>query len=48
MTKLMKYYLLPALIVMIIAAIAVNVYYHLVKKPIRGEAVIIEKQLPQP
>ncbi len=48
MTKVMKYYLLPALIVLSIAAIVVNVYYRLIKKPVRGEAVTIEKQPQQP
>lgn len=48
MTKLMKYCLLPILIVASIAAIAVNVYYHLIKRPATGEAIIKEKQLPRP
>ncbi|MFQ5956726.1 MAG: hypothetical protein ACE5KK_03010 [Candidatus Brocadiales bacterium] len=48
MTKLTKYCLIPALVVMSIAAIAVNAYFRLIKKPTRGEAVNIEILLPQP
>ncbi|MFQ5861730.1 MAG: hypothetical protein ACE5IC_01270 [Candidatus Brocadiales bacterium] len=47
MTKLMKQYLLPALIVLSIAAIAVNVYYRLIKKSTGGKATTVEKLLPQ-
>ncbi|MHC4196390.1 MAG: hypothetical protein ACYSRP_00580 [Planctomycetota bacterium] len=49
MSKLVKYYLLPAVIVLSIAAIAVNVYYRLIKEPVTGEIVTLEKmqQLPK-
>lgn len=51
MTKLMKFGLIPAIIVLSIAAIAVNVCYRLIKEPPRGEAVTVEMEktrLPQP
>lgn len=50
MAKLVKFGLIPAIIVLSIAAIVVNVYYRLTKKPFKGEAVTIETekvQLPQ-
>ncbi|MGR3296524.1 MAG: hypothetical protein ACUZ8A_09945 [Candidatus Bathyanammoxibius sp.] len=43
MSKLIKYYLLPAIIVLSIAAIVVNVCYRLVKEPVTGEIVTLEK-----
>lgn len=45
MTKLMKYGLLPALILLIVAAVAVNIYYSFIKK--RGSTPI-EMTLPPP
>ena len=51
MTKFMKFGLVPAIIVLSIMAITVNIYYRLIKKPSQGEAVTIETervQLPQP
>lgn len=43
LSKLIKYYLLPAVIVLSIAAIVVNVYYRLIKEPVTGEIVTLEK-----
>ncbi len=44
----MKYYLLPAIIVLSIAAIVVNVYYRLIKEPVTGEIVTLEKMQQRP
>ncbi len=48
MKKLVKFGLIPALIVLSVAAIVLNVCYPLIKKPAMGKVITIEKLQPQP
>lgn len=48
MTRLVKFGLIPALIVLSIVAITVNVFCRLVKKPAKSETVTIEKIVVKP
>ncbi len=48
MTRLVRFGLIPAIIVLSIVAITVNVFFRLIKKPAKSEAVTVEKIVVKP